>query len=97
MNKKLGEAKTLAKKYNINLIFDEKKSNGCIWPWRMIYIGWDGYVTVCCKILDYKKPEIGNLLKEDFWKIWNSKHYQMFRRMLRQRKAPYPCKGCNMV
>lgn len=97
LKEKMNEGKKLAKEYNINLIFDEEKSNGCIWPWRMIYVTWNGYVTVCCKILDYRNPLMGNLIKEDFWKIWNGKNYQMFRRLLRERKAPAPCKGCNMV
>lgn len=94
---KINEAKNLAKEYRINLIFDEEKSTGCIWPWRGIYITWNGYVTVCCKIPDYRNPLIGNFFKEDFWKIWNGKHYQMFRKLLRKRKAPLPCKGCNEV
>ena len=101
LNKKLKEnidkAKKIAKKNNITLIFDEEKSPGCIWPWRSIYITWNGYVTPCCKILDYREPYFGNILKEDFWKIWNGKRYQMFRKLLRERKAPILCKGCNMV
>lgn len=100
-NKKVEEeikkTKNLAQKKNITLIFDEEKSEGCIWPWRGIYISWNGFITPCCKILNYNKPLIGNILKEDFWKIWNGKHYQMFRRMLKQRKAPLPCKGCKEV
>lgn len=97
IEKKFIEAKILARKYNISLIFDEEKSKGCLWPWRSIYVSWNGYVTACCKILDYRKPIIGNLLNEDFWKIWNGKNYQMFRKLLRERKAPMPCIGCNRV
>lgn len=97
IKQKMKEAKKIAKKNNIILIFDEEKSKGCIWPWRSIYITWNGYVTPCCKILDYKKPYMGNILKEDFWKIWNGKEYQMFRKLLKERKAPLPCRGCNMV
>lgn len=97
IGKKLTEAKEIAKKYNINVIFDEEKSKGCSWPWRSIYVSWNGYITACCKILDYRKPLIGNLLKEDFWKIWNGKSYQMFRKLLKERKAPVPCRGCNRV
>lgn len=101
LNKKLKEnidkAKKIAKKNNITLIFDEEKSPGCIWPWRSVYISWNGYVTPCCKILDYREPYFGNILKEDFWKIWNGKQYQMYRKLLRDRKAPFQCKGCAMV
>ena len=97
LKEKIKEAKKLAKKHNITVIFDEEKSIGCIWPWRSIYITWNGNVTVCCKILDYRNTKIGNILHEDIWDIWNNKSYQKFRRLLRERKAPIPCKGCNMV
>ncbi len=101
LNKKLKEkiedAKKKAKKNGITLIFDEEKSSGCIWPWRSIYITWNGYVTPCCKILDYRKPYFGNILKEDLWKIWNGKNYQIFRKLLRKRIAPVPCRGCSVI
>lgn len=94
---KIKEAGRLAKEKEIEFIFDEEKSMGCIWPWRSIYITWNGNVTPCCKILNYKKDGMGNILKEDFWKIWNGKEYQIFRKLLRERKAPFPCKGCNRI
>jgi radical SAM protein with 4Fe4S-binding SPASM domain len=97
LKEKIKQAKKIAKKYKITVIFDEEKSPGCIWPWRSIYITWNGNITPCCKILDYKKPYFGNILKEDFWKIWNGKEYQLTRKLLKQRKAPLTCKGCNMV
>lgn len=97
IKEKFKEAKRLAMAYNINLIFDEEKSRGCLWPWRSIYVTWNGNVTACCKILDYRTPVMGNIIKEDFWKIWNGKNYQLFRKLLRVRKAPSPCIGCNRV
>lgn len=98
LRKKIEEARNLAKEYGIFLVSEQQaKSPGCVWPWRSIYITWNGYVTPCCKILDYKKPFFGNILKDNFWRIWNSKHYQEFRKMLLERKAPQPCLGCEMV
>jgi radical SAM protein with 4Fe4S-binding SPASM domain len=97
LNAKVNQSKKIAREREIEFIFDEEKSNGCIWPWRSIYIAWDGNVTSCCKILNYKKDGMGNLLKEDFWSIWNGKKYQIFRGLLRKRTAPLPCKGCKMV
>ncbi len=97
LNEKIKETKRLAKEKGIEFIFDEEKSEGCIWPWRSIYITWDGNATPCCKILDYKKFGMGNILKEDFWKIWNGKEYQMFRKLLRERNSPLPCRGCVVV
>jgi radical SAM protein with 4Fe4S-binding SPASM domain len=97
LEKKINEARKLAKEKKINFIFDEESNSGCVWPWRNIYITWNGNVTPCCKILDYKKFGMGNILKEDFWKIWNGEQYQMFRKLLKERKAPLPCRGCNRV
>jgi radical SAM protein with 4Fe4S-binding SPASM domain len=97
LNGLITQSKTIAKRKGIEFIFDEEKSSGCIWPWRSIYVTWNGNVTPCCKILDYRKVEAGNLLTDDFWKVWNGKTYQMYRKMLKRRIAPLPCKGCNRV
>ncbi len=97
LKEKIRKARVLADKYHISLIFDEEKSPGCVWPWRSIYITWNGYVTPCCKILNYNKPYFGNILNEDFWKIWNGKNYQEYRRLLKNRNAPANCVGCSMI
>jgi radical SAM protein with 4Fe4S-binding SPASM domain len=97
LKNKIEEAKFLAQKYNITVIFDEAKSLGCIWPWRSIYITWDGEITPCCKIVEWKKFPIGNILNEDFWKIWNGDKYQEYRKLLKKREAPLACRGCNSV
>lgn len=94
---RIKKAKKLGKKYDITVIFDEEKSSGCIWPWRSIYITWNGYITPCCKILNYKKPFFGNILKSNLWCIWNGREYQKFRELLRHKKSPESCKGCNMI
>ena len=97
LNAVIKKAKIMAKNKNIEFIFDEEKSSGCIWPWRSIYVTWNGNVTPCCKILDYRKVNAGNLLTDNFWKVWNGEAYKSYRRMLKRRKAPLPCKGCNRV
>lgn len=94
---KMEEAKKIAKERGIVVIFDEAESPGCIWPWRSIYITWEGYVTPCCKILDYNKNYFGNILKEDFWSVWNGERYQAYRELLIGRKAPRGCIGCDRV
>jgi radical SAM protein with 4Fe4S-binding SPASM domain len=97
LNELVEKSKSLAKERKIEFIYDEEKSVGCIWPWRSIYVTWNGNVTPCCKILDYRKVGTGNLLTDDFWKIWNGKAYQNYRKMLKRRIAPLACKGCNRV
>lgn len=91
---KINEAKKIANENKISLIFDEEKSTGCIWPWRSIYITWNGNVTPCCKILN---DSLGNILKEDLWSIWNGERYQEYRKMLKERKSPNNCIGCSMI
>lgn len=98
LKEEIKKAKMLAKERGIEFIFDEEKSPGCIWPWRSIYITWDGNVTACCKILNYKNPELGNLLKQDLWEIWNGSKYQRYREFLKKREAPFEsCKGCSEI
>lgn len=98
IREKIQEAKKMIGESGITIIYDEgKSSTGCVWPWRSTYISWNGNVTACCKILDYKNPVFGNMLKEDLWKVWNGEQYQKFRKLLRERKAPVPCRGCGMV
>jgi radical SAM protein with 4Fe4S-binding SPASM domain len=97
LKEKMIEAKRLADKYGIILIFDEDESPGCIWPWRGIYITYDGEVTACCKITEPLEFGLGNLLKQDFWEVWNGEKYQKLRNLLRERKSPPECVGCNRV
>jgi radical SAM protein with 4Fe4S-binding SPASM domain len=96
LKKKMKEAKELGEKYGITIIFDEDESPGCIWPWRGIYIMWNGDVTACCKVVEAKNT-LGNILKQDFWEVWNGEKYQELRRLLKERKTPSYCKGCNRV
>ncbi len=97
IKEQMNQIQKLGSKKGIVIVFDEGISPGCIWPWRGIYVTWNGNVTICCKILDYRNPVMGNLLEQGIWEIWNSKNYQMFRRLLRERKAPPACIQCNMV
>jgi len=95
---KMKEARELAEKYGIMIIFDEEESPGCVWPWRGIYVTWNGEVTPCCKVVEIKKTgSLGNILKQDFWEVWNGEKYQELRKLLRERKTPLVCAGCNRV
>ncbi len=91
----INETKRRAKKYKIDILFDEQDQK-CVWPWRNIYITWQGYVTPCCKIVDFKNPVFGNIINQSFKEIWNSKTYKKFREGFLKRIPPDPCKGCNV-
>jgi len=98
LTEKMKETRELAEKYSITIIFDEEESPGCVWPWRGIYVTWEGEVTPCCKVVEIKKTgSLGNILKQDFWEVWNGEKYQALRKDLRERKTPFVCAGCNRV
>ncbi len=97
LKQKMKEANKLAEKFGITIIFDEEESPGCIWPWRGIYITWNGDVTACCKIIETQEFGLGNVLKQDLEKVWNGKKYQELRSYLGKREPPECCKGCNRV
>ena len=97
LKEKMIEAKKLGDIYEITIIFDEDESPGCIWPWRGIYITYNGDVTACCKITESKEFELGNIIKQNFWEVWNGEKYQELRKLLKERKAPPACVGCNRV
>jgi len=50
----------------------------CLFPWLTPYITWNGFVTPCCIKWD-ETLNIGNVLKEDFSKIWNNSFYRHSR------------------
>lgn len=97
LKEKMKEGKKLADEKGITIIFDEEESPGCVWPWRGIYIAWDGEITPCCKIVETKEYSMGNILKQNFWDVWNGEKYQNLRRLLRERKPYFACRGCNRI
>jgi len=48
-------------------------------------------------ILDPEYPKLGNILKEDFKKIWNGKDYLDLRKALINKKVPSVCEGCRRL
>jgi len=89
------ETKERGRKYKIKILFDEEDQK-CVWPWRNIYVTWQGYITPCCKIVDFKNPVFGNLIKQDFEEIWNGEEYKKHREGFFKRIPAAPCKGCSV-
>ena len=53
----------------------------CFLLWKMMAIGWDGRVGVCC--YDFNFPIIlGDLNKQTIKEVWNSEKYKKIREML---------------
>jgi|TARA_B100001964_G_scaffold197281_1_gene222248 pyrroloquinoline quinone biosynthesis protein E len=69
-------------------------SKQCAWPWSSAYISKTGDVVPCCIIGDEKVESFGNVNKQKFEDIWNSKVYQDFRRSIKNNTVPEYCKNC---
>ncbi len=74
--------------------FKKDKKSDCYWPWGGAYIATDGSIVPCCLIADPKVCLLGNVLEEDFSKIWNNENYKKIRRAIRKREVPFYCKKC---
>ncbi|MFH1455572.1 MAG: radical SAM protein [archaeon] len=89
----IGKAKNRGKNLGVNVVYDETVIK-CVWPWRNIYVTWQGEVTPCCMVVDPKELKLGNILKQPFNKIWNGEKYRYLRYALLNYKPVKSCEGC---
>ena len=66
--------------YTVEHLSSRKRD--CTRPWTTVAINWDGYVVPCGSVYDAKKYNYGNMFKESFAKVWNSKPYRLARQAL---------------
>lgn len=59
---------------------EKKNALNCKWPWKKVYVTYDGYITPCCHLEDPKVFNFGNILETPFLKLWNGKKYREFRK-----------------
>lgn len=59
--------------------------------WKSVYIRVDGSVSPCCFM---PLHNCGNVLMEDFNRIWNGKEYRCLRKKLRNGNHPLHCIQC---
>ena len=89
------EVMALDNKINLrvsNDLYDEE--NQCPWPWLGSYIDTQGNVIPCCRVANADICSFGNLNKEDFHTIWQSKGYQLLREQIRTNNIPDFCRSC---
>ena len=77
-------------KDNENLKIPAGYRKDCDAPWKETVITTSGDVLPCCAAT---KP-MGNILQESFEEIWESPHYQEFRRAILSEKPPAMCIAC---
>lgn len=63
----------------------------CYRPWEHLIVGNGGDVQVCCG--GAKSP--GNFFEDDFYSLWNSTPFQVFRRRVNSDNPPKACRECS--
>ena len=80
--------------YNKNDSFSKKNKRRCLKPWISSYISANGDVKPC-DCLGLTDVVMGNIYKQNFKEIWNSKEYQEFRQAIKFFHRPNPiCRDC---
>lgn len=72
-----------------------KEKIPCYSPWRELYLQHYGGVRLCCEFYS-KKYDMGNILEEDFGRIWNGVKMQKIRKEFKRGNTYFPvCQNCN--
>ncbi|WP_054650524.1 radical SAM/SPASM domain-containing protein [Salidesulfovibrio brasiliensis] len=62
----------------------------CYKPWEHLNVNQQGDVTICCG----GAGSLGNIFKQDFFEVWNSKPFRTFRRLVNSDNPPENCRKC---
>jgi MoaA/NifB/PqqE/SkfB family radical SAM enzyme len=65
----------------------------CIYPWWGPAVTVDGYVMVCCNMMDKDRFNLGNALETPFDEVWNARSTREFRREFALRSPDF-CVEC---
>jgi len=94
----LNGASKLAESIGLNFCINTEnyfsKDKPCNIPKMSAYIAVEGKITPCCVNPDPQVMSMGNIYKENFMSIWNSKKYRQLRRSIKNDNLPYFCKEC---
>lgn len=67
----------------------------CLLPWLSVYVHLDGTIKPCCYLDASKDHDMGNVLRDEFQKVWNGERYQRLRKAMRDGKRPSKiCEAC---
>ena len=67
-----------------------RRATRCHFPWEMVAIVENGNMRPCC----WTSRNFGNVIRDGFEKIWNSKTYQDMRATINTPKPPVYCRDC---
>jgi radical SAM protein with 4Fe4S-binding SPASM domain len=68
----------------------------CDWPWRGIYVSYQGLVMPCCMISTPDRFNFGSVNDAPAPVIWNGESYEEFRRKLASDEPPEVCRACSV-
>lgn len=70
---------------------------GCEWPWKGMYITWDGAAMPCCMLSSADRMNFGRVSSGDaLAELWNGPVYKDFRASMLRRAPPPVCVNCAM-
>jgi radical SAM protein with 4Fe4S-binding SPASM domain len=59
----------------------------CTDLYNHITVDWNGDWYTCCFPSGEKEFQVGNIVKDDFWKIWNGERYQYCRKLVKTQRS----------
>lgn len=68
----------------------------CDWPWKGMYISYQGYAMPCCMVGTPDRINFGNVFDRDLASIWNGSKYRKFRHRLSSESPPEICGACSV-
>lgn len=70
---------------------NEEDMPPCYKPWQGMNVSKDGDVTICCG----GSGAFGNIFKQDFFEVWNSRPFRKFRELVNSPTPPSNCLKCS--
>jgi radical SAM protein with 4Fe4S-binding SPASM domain len=68
----------------------------CDWPWRGMYMSYDGQSMPCCMISTPDRFNFGNAVASGARALWSGDAYEEFRRRLESDNPPEICASCSV-
>jgi radical SAM protein with 4Fe4S-binding SPASM domain len=68
----------------------------CNWPWRGIYISYQGLAMPCCMVSTPDRIHFGSMAERGVEPVWNGEAYEAFRDALSTETPPEVCRSCSI-
>jgi radical SAM protein with 4Fe4S-binding SPASM domain len=68
----------------------------CDWPWRGLYLAYDGRAMPCCMVSTPDRAELGDVATGGVTAVWNGDAYSDFRSRLDSDSPPEICRSCSL-